>query len=228
MIFNSEPKNWQELQIYVSKIFTDCGCENQIEKDIETVRGKVNIDVYVVDTLNTPNSIYLCECKYWNNAIPKSVVHSFRSVVSDSGAHHGFLIAKKGFQSGAYEASSSTNLSILSWNEFQEMFYKRWLETMTENIKDNIYLMAKMTSKDIPNLSSSQFEYREKIVIMTTRLVSSAWDGTEQINKLKIPIIYSDINPHEKIKFNSKYDFFHYVNKRCLDIIDDFNSFFSL
>jgi hypothetical protein len=47
-------------------------------------------------------------------------------VVADSGAHHGLFISASGFQAGAYEAVRHTNIRLLSWEEFQEMFVEEW------------------------------------------------------------------------------------------------------
>lgn len=66
------------------------------------------------------------ECKNWATKIPQSVVHSLRSVVDDIGANAGYIISKQGFQSGAYEVASNTNIKLLSWQEFQELFAEQW------------------------------------------------------------------------------------------------------
>jgi hypothetical protein len=230
VIFHSEPENWKELQVWVSEIFTDCGCESQIEKDIETVRGMVNVDVYIVDKFNTPNSIYLCECKYWSNAIPQTVVHAFRSVVSDNGAHHGFLISRKGFQSGAYKVSSSTNLSILSWDEFQEKFYERWIEAMTKRIHTNCNIMTEIITNDtdnIKNFSNSQYEYHVALSKRAMIISCKLFTIMPTIKESKPPIIMMKINDssNDLIEFNSKRDCLNYINRGLLDIIGEYYDF---
>ncbi len=98
------------------------GYESEVERTIETVRGNVDVDVHAIDLTISPNLIYLCECKYWSSAVPKTIVHSFRTVVSDYGAHVGFLISRNGFQSGTYQASQNSNIRLVNWFEFQELF----------------------------------------------------------------------------------------------------------
>ncbi|MCX7973588.1 MAG: restriction endonuclease [Candidatus Aminicenantes bacterium] len=95
-------------------------------KNVVTARGKVNIDVYATDPGQSPKLSYLCECKNWNKKIPKSVVYTFRSIVSDTGANWGLIITRKGFQKGAFEAAKHTNVMLLDWQQFQELFVKRW------------------------------------------------------------------------------------------------------
>ncbi|CAM9967526.1 unnamed protein product, partial [Chrysoparadoxa australica] len=126
VIYSKEPSDWRELQDKTASILHVCGCESEVERTIETVRGEVVLDVHATDTSTSPNLTYVCECKYWSNAVPKSVVHGFRTVVSDYGAHIGFLISRNGFQSGAYEAAQNSNIRLVNWFELQDVFISRW------------------------------------------------------------------------------------------------------
>lgn len=128
MINHSLPTDWRDLQAQVNRILQECGLTSEIEKNITTVRGRVNIDVYAEDSLQTPSLIYLCECKYWQSAVPQTVVHAFRTVAADYGANWGLLISLSGFQSGALEAAANSNIRLLGWDEFQELFTDRWLK----------------------------------------------------------------------------------------------------
>src|SRR6266851_2396647 len=119
MIFDREPEDWRELEAFVQQMFAEMGCTAEVRRTIETVRGEVNIDVYVEDPTGTPAHIYLCECKHWTKAVPKTVVHAFRTVVADFGANRGFLISNAGFQSGAYEAAQKSNVELVTWDELQ-------------------------------------------------------------------------------------------------------------
>jgi hypothetical protein len=130
-ILSTPPTTWQELQKYVADILAHCDYDVTVEKDVETARGKVNLDVYAFRAIGYNNRI-ICECKNWDNNIPQHVIHSFRTVVNDFGASHGFIIAKKGFQSGAYEAVKHSNISILTWDEFVETFTDDWLKCVVE------------------------------------------------------------------------------------------------
>lgn len=134
MIFNSEPENWKDLQNKVSQVFREIGYNSEVEKEIETVRGKVVIDVFVKDATNKPDMIYLCECKYWNNSVPQNVVHAFQTVVTNTGANLGYIISKSGFQKGAYEAAKNSNVLLLSWNQFQELLFDKWKISMVEKL----------------------------------------------------------------------------------------------
>lgn len=127
-IDGSVPKDWQDLQRRVAQILQECGFETVVEKGIQTVRGVVNVDVYAEDSSQDPKTTYLCECKHWQSAVSKTIVHAFRTVVTDYGANWGFIISSGGFQSGAFEAAVKSNLRLLTWDEFQELFVDRWIE----------------------------------------------------------------------------------------------------
>ena len=127
MINRTAPKDWHDLQSQVGLILQECGFECEREKEIQTVRGVVNVDVYAEDLSTQPTTTYLCECKHWQSAVPKTVVHAFRTVVTDYGANWGFIISSAGFQAGAFEAAASTNVRLLAWAEFQELFVDRWI-----------------------------------------------------------------------------------------------------
>jgi Restriction endonuclease len=129
VIYSSEPTDWRDLQNKVCEILQTCGYLAETEKTIDSVRGKVAVDVYAVDKLSSPNLNYLCECKHWSTAVPKNVVHSFRTVVADCGAHVGFIISRSGFQSGAYEAAAKSNIRLVDWDEFQSLYLEKWKES---------------------------------------------------------------------------------------------------
>jgi hypothetical protein len=132
-IFDREPTDWRNLQTMVGQLFRELGCEVEIGKPVELVRGRKEIDVWVSDAHTVPHSEYLCECKFWNRAVPQEVVHSFRTVVSDYGAHRGFIISKAGFQSGAREAARNTNVQLVTFDELQAIFFDHWRVAMGEH-----------------------------------------------------------------------------------------------
>jgi len=128
MITSSTPSDWQALQSNVGMILKQCGFDVEIEKKIKIARGKVKIDVYAEEIVKGRKYSIVCECKYWKSKVPQSIIHSFRTVVSDIGANVGYIISLKGFQSGAFDASDLTNIKLVTWEQFQDAFCKTWLE----------------------------------------------------------------------------------------------------
>lgn len=99
-----------------------------IQKHVELARGDVNVDVWADDHAEPPNVIAV-ECKHWNRHVSKEVVHGFRTVVGDSGANTGLLVSSAGFQKGAEEAASYSNVCLMTWDEFQQVFALRWFRS---------------------------------------------------------------------------------------------------
>jgi hypothetical protein len=129
-VFDRSPSDWNDLQQMVGQMFAELGCEVSIGQRLETVRGRKEIDVFVRDTSVAPSAQYLCECKFWLRAVPQEVVHSFRTVVADYGAHRGFIISNSGFQKGAFEAAQNTNIDLVNFTQLQSIFEDRWRVAM--------------------------------------------------------------------------------------------------
>ena len=53
--------------------------------------------------------------------------HGFRTVISDVGANLGIIITTSKYQAGAFDATSFTNIKLLTWEEFQEEFEEQWI-----------------------------------------------------------------------------------------------------
>lgn len=124
------PKDWKDLQESVAKILNECGINSEVEKEVSTVRGNVEIDVYAIDKSYVPKSVFICECKNWKTNIPQEKVYALNTVVQNIGGNFALLISKNGFQPGAIEASKNTNITLLTWEEFQDLYKKKWIESM--------------------------------------------------------------------------------------------------
>jgi restriction system protein len=123
-----DPQDWRDLQRRVARILGECGLAVEVARTIKTVRGAVEIDVLAQDSRRTPELLYLCECKHWKRRVPKTAVHALRTVVADSGANWGLLISSSGSQKGAVIAAEKSNVRLLDWHGFQELFVDFWLK----------------------------------------------------------------------------------------------------
>ena len=110
----------------MKRIFRNIGLSSDIEVSIPTPRGSVNVDVFAIDGLSLDNIKYIVECKNWGSAIPQSVVHSFTTVMHETGVNIGFIISKRGLQSGAKEYTRNTNIVGLTYLEFQQRYFEAW------------------------------------------------------------------------------------------------------
>ena len=135
MIFDRDPTDWRDLQNLVAQMFSEAGCEVAVSQVVDLARGKKEVDVFVRDPQTTPPSNYLCECKFWNKAIPQETIHAFRTVVAEYGAHRGFIVSRAGFQAGAREAVEKTNIDLVTFQELQVIFFYRWRVAMAKRFR---------------------------------------------------------------------------------------------
>jgi len=124
--FDRTPERWQDLEEMVKQAFTEMGYKSDRAHKLKTVRGTVEIDVYAIKESTPIPTVVLCECKHWDKPVPQNVIHGFRTVCSDAGAHFGLIISKKGFQAGAEETRIATNVHLMDFEEFQATFIAEW------------------------------------------------------------------------------------------------------
>lgn len=127
MITSKIPVSWRDLQIEVARVLHESCFNVEIEKKLKSARGCVEIDVYSEEKVHGRPYIIVCECKYWKSRVPQSVIHGFRTIVSDVGANVGYIISSNGFQRGAFNASEYTNIKLMTWGEFQDEFEFTWV-----------------------------------------------------------------------------------------------------
>ncbi|MBG0676451.1 restriction endonuclease [Enterobacter bugandensis] len=126
MIDDPLPENWQDLQTGVQRIFRNVGLFAEVEVDLETPRGSVNVDVLATDVRSVDKIRYIVECKNWGSSIPQTVVHSFTTVMHETGANIGFIISKHGLQQGAKQYTQNTNIIGMTYLEFQKRYFEAW------------------------------------------------------------------------------------------------------
>lgn len=143
--FDSSPGSWQDLEQLVEQAFAEMGYESNRAHKLKTIRGTVEIDVHAIKRSTPIPTVVLCECKYWDKPVPQNVVHGFRTVCSDAGAHFGLIISKKGFQPGAEETRTATNVHLMNFEEFQCTFFEEWRIGAT-------MILAKMRDQLLPIL----------------------------------------------------------------------------
>lgn len=134
-IFDRQPGDWRDLQDMVAQLFRELGCKVSVGGRAELVRGSKEIDVDVLDSASVPPARYLCECKFWQKPVPLETVHSFRTVVQDCGANRGYIVSMAGFQNGAHEAASKTNVELITFDSLQDIFCDRWTRAIGKHYR---------------------------------------------------------------------------------------------
>ena len=251
MIYSDLPSDWRDLQFKTAKILEESGFEVQVEKTMQLARGEAEVDVYAVDPTTTPSSIYLVECKHWNRSVPKSVVHSFRTVVSDAGSHHGLIISKEGFQAGAYEAIKHTNVRLLDWGQFETLFEERWfksyagpriyeechpLVSYTEPINSTVFRATKeLDEKEIDRLSELRTIYGQLAFLALTCHIPLGNGWTRKPDSASLSAMLLAILPKESPHLSNMAidapvalrDFVDIVTSECAEGIALFDDLFN-
>jgi hypothetical protein len=241
-IYDSEPSNWQELQTMAARIFADIGFDTEVEKDIKLVRGTVNVDIYSVFRHLNIQEVHITECKYWATSVPKSVVHSVRTILADTGANSGYIISREGFQKGAYEAAENSNLYLFTFNEFQEEFRNRWLDRVVDDLEIIGYPLRKYSSplesfyeKELRLLSNEkQKEYLRLSIKYNTlsyftarRLYKDIFSGKLLLDDIDYWITKNSADFPIKISVNCLMEYFQYLKIVSIEGVNEFDNLFN-
>lgn len=230
-IFSENPKDWLDLQNKVAYILNSCGYTVETPKKIRTARGEVEIDVYANDS----DISVVCECKYWESNIPQNIIFSFRSVVGDIGANKGIVIAKSGFQSGAYENIRNTNIELKTWEDFSEQCVEKYLKTNIKKLlkmKSRLFRLASHKSEYWKYYDSLDEDKQKEVDILSDDLMSIVCqispmcfmlqnEEHEEIGWSREYIDEIICNAEKKFgkSFPAYYDYFRYVNNQLKTIV---------
>ncbi|CDZ54396.1 restriction endonuclease [Neorhizobium galegae] len=138
LITSKMPDSWEELEEIVADILREAGMESNRTVSVKLPRGSVDIDVLAKETSDGIHNVVICECKNWKHNIPKEIVHAFRTVMHEIGANRGYIISRVGFQSGAYEAAEATNINLVTFQEFQELYFAKWYKARLWQVERRI------------------------------------------------------------------------------------------
>ncbi len=106
--------DWQEYQKEVANFFGGLGLEAATDCTIKGVRTTHDVDVLVKSHHLGFDVLWIVECKHWARRVTKLHVLALREIVADVGADRGILLSEVGFQSGAVEAATLTNVLVTS------------------------------------------------------------------------------------------------------------------
>lgn len=218
---NRTPANWRELEELVAYYFNNSGYEAVTPYKIETVRGKVEVDVYVKAYKELGQDI-ICECKFWDKPIPQEKIHAFRTVINDSGATLGIIISKAGFQKGAYFSADNSNIKLLTWENFLELLFEKWFKFRERELLKIVQPLAVYTDfMDVPTekFSKEQTEdYKDSLKKYSHIHIISCSINTDSIKK------YNDFYNESIISYE---DFFDNIEERAKEAILFYEEFFS-
>lgn len=105
---------WREYQENAASFFRSLGFHADTDVTIAGSRTVHDVDVLVKSKHAGFDVTWVVECKLWKTPITKLHVIALRQIVIDAGADRGILLSESGFQDGAREAATLTNIQLLS------------------------------------------------------------------------------------------------------------------
>lgn len=109
--------SWSEYQEEVADFFRALGLRANTNATVAGVRTTHDIDVRVAAHFAGMDLFWVVECKQWKRRVTKSHVLALRTIVDEIGADRGFMMAENGYQAGAVEAATSSNITLTSLAE---------------------------------------------------------------------------------------------------------------
>ena len=207
MIFG-KIKNWKDLQEKVCTLLNQVGFVAETEKKIATPRGEIEIDVFAYDPKSIDKITYIIECKNWNNKIPQTIVHSFTSVMNETGGNIGYIISKEGFQKGSYDFINSTNINIFTFENLQERYLNIWLSNFFSiKLRNSVDSFLQYTEP----INSRRFRFIDNLESESKKKFNELYDKYELLGTTLSLLSYSkyqnDFTLLRKLKIDFEKEF---------------------
>jgi hypothetical protein len=139
LITHREPPTWEALEEAVRAILAECGMAAERQVPVDLPRGGVaTVDVLAIEVAHGIATTTICECKNWKTNVPQEVIFGFRTVMIDAGANRGYVISKVGFQAGAILAAHATNIELVTFEQFQALYFDKWIAARTWSVERSI------------------------------------------------------------------------------------------
>jgi restriction system protein len=130
--------SWQAYQEEVATFFRGLGLEATTNLTVQGIRTTHDIDVYVKSHHVGFDVVWVIECKHWERRVTKLHVLALREIVTDLGADRGILLSEVGFQSGAVEAATLTNVHVSSLANLRESAIAEIMSIRLREIYDRV------------------------------------------------------------------------------------------
>jgi restriction system protein len=129
---------WKEYQEEAATFFRALGLDAQTDVTVDGVRTRHDIDVLVQSHHVGFDVTWIVECKQWKIKVSKLHVLALRGIVADIGADRGILLSEAGFQSGAIEAATLTNVHVTSLADVRKTASKEIMSMRLRELYDRI------------------------------------------------------------------------------------------
>lgn len=178
---------WKDYQEEAAAFFRSLGLAAETNVTVKGVRTSHDVDVLVKAQYVGFEVTWIVECKHWKSRVSKLHVLALREIVSDVGADRGILLSESGFQSGALEAATLTNVQVtslahLSVSSENDVFTMRLrdLHTRIEDCSDRYWDIPKDERiKHRLRADVGEFDYSgDRKIELVRDLLSRAFRGS--------------------------------------------------
>ena len=157
--------------------------------------------------------------------------------MAEVGANRGFLVSKVGFQSGAIEAADFTNIDLLTWDQFESLFFDRWISGVTALLApqfDKASALMDTTNddfwKDIEFTEEAWNEWNSIIQQYPLVTIWSLFHHHSNVGMIPIPsfankIILKSGNRNNSIVLDTYRKIVDFAPKVCANAIHDLSKF---
>jgi hypothetical protein len=192
---------WHDYQEEAAAFFRSLDIDAQTDVTIKGVRTTHDVDVLVKMHQVGFDVTWIVECKQWQTPVSKLHVLALREIVTDVGADRGILLCETGFQSGALEAATLTNVRLTSLAEVQGTAKSEILSMRLRELYDRVEL-SRVQYWEIPKKERIDHGLRPpvgqdgfstiQVLDLSTELLTKAFRGmypfeTDNLMALLIP-----------------------------------------
>ena len=136
-IRKEEPGSQEDLQQFISEFFEQCGYSTQMDLEIATSEGPMIIGLCAYDGPDRAKPLHLCECRYWSDPVPDSIIQDFGTIVRSSNVKSGFILSKTAQADASSSMDETVDIRLLTWQQFQDHFSKQWVQYQTDKVQQD-------------------------------------------------------------------------------------------
>ncbi len=156
--------DWNTYQEDVATFFKSIGATAETNATVKGVRGTHQADVLVTLKQFGINVTWIIECKLWKTSVPKEKILTLQQIVQDIGADRGFLMSESGFQAGAIKSAQTSNVTLSSLPELQEIAAEELVNLKLKAVSVKLEELTRRYYKFIPWPKHSKIKYVELAV----------------------------------------------------------------
>jgi restriction system protein len=150
---------WENYQETAADFFRSLGMEARTNVTVQGVRTSHDVDVLVKSRHVGFDVTWIVECKCWQTPVNKLHVLALREIVADTGADRGILLSESGFQIGAKEAASLTNVHLQSLAESEAAASAEVVAMRIAELNDRVQ-KCRLLYWEIPKFLRIQYDLR--------------------------------------------------------------------